>query len=102
MQKVWMKDIESAVCNHWKIEPQALNGNLKSRRRVRPRQMVIYIARSLPRSPCTMLQALGKRYSIHHATVIHSQRCMADLVRTDIEYRALVDSINAQLAGVAQ
>jgi chromosomal replication initiator protein len=90
MQKFSIKDIESAVCARYRIHPVELQGKLRARRRVRPRQVAIYLARELTQAS---LHKLGRRFNIDHTTVLWSQRRIAEFVATDIDYATTIAGI---------
>lgn len=78
--KPTIEQILECVCNHFKIEPEAMVSRSRKRSLYYPRQIAMYLCR---KHTDATLTAIGKAFRRDHASVIHSlaviqKRCAAD------------------------
>jgi hypothetical protein len=86
------KDIESAVCNYFEIEPAQLRGRSNARVPARRRFIAVYLARELTGMS---LPVLGEKLHKDHTTILLAERRARELANTDADFFD-------QLAGVKE
>lgn len=67
---IQIKEIKKLVCQHFNITLKELASRSRKQRIVMARQIGIYLARKY--ADGFTLQAIGKEFNKHHATVMHS------------------------------
>jgi chromosomal replication initiator protein len=88
---VGLDDIKRAIAAHYKISPEALIGRKRTSAIAFPRQIAMYLARMLTNMSLTDIGAgFGKR---DHTTVIHACDKIAEKVKTDRQFKALIDRL---------
>jgi len=92
-------DIKAIVAKHFKIVPEALVGRKRTSAIALPRQVAMYLARMLTNmSLADIGTAFGKR---DHTTVIHGFDKITEKVKSDPEFKALVDRITEDIRRAA-
>jgi chromosomal replication initiator protein len=96
---VSVDDIKAAVAKHFKIAPDALVGRKRTSAIALPRQVAMYLARVLTTmSLADIGSAFGKR---DHTTVIHGFDKIAEKMKSDSDFKALVDRISDDIRQAA-
>jgi len=96
---VSIDDIKAVVAKHFKIVPETLVGRKRTSAIALPRQVAMYLARMLTNmSLADIGTAFGKR---DHTTVIHGFDKITEKVKSDPEFKALVDRITEDIRRAA-
>jgi chromosomal replication initiator protein len=99
MKTVSMEDIKAVVAKHFKLAPEALVGRKRTSAIALPRQVAMYLARMLTNmSLADIGSSLGKR---DHTTVIHGCDKIAEMVKTDADFKTLLDRITQEIKQAA-
>jgi chromosomal replication initiator protein len=99
VKTVSIDDIKAVVAKHFKIVPETLVGRKRTSAIALPRQVGMYLARVLTNmSLADIGTAFGKR---DHTTVIHGFDKIAEKVKSDSEFKALVDRITEDIRQAA-
>jgi chromosomal replication initiator protein len=86
-----IEDVKRAIAAQYKVSPEALVGRKRTSAIAFPRQVAMYLGRMLTNMSLTDIgMSFGKR---DHTTVIHACDKIAEKVRTDTEFRALLDRL---------
>jgi len=94
-RKISIEEIQHAVAHHYKIRVADMKGAKRSRDVARPRQIAMYLARSLTeRSFPEIGRLFGKR---DHTTVLHAVRTVEKLMGEDMGVRGDVDHLRRHL-----
>ena len=94
-----IEDIKTAVAKHFKVPSEALVGRKRTSAIALPRQVAMYLARMLTNLSLADIGAgFGKR---DHTTVIHGCDKVGDMVKSDAEFKALVDRITDEIRHAA-
>lgn len=90
-REVTIERIQKKVSEHFRIKMSDLLGNDRSRSMAVPRQIAMYLCRTLTRHSYPEIGAYfgGK----NHTTVIHSYKKIDQEVETDEQYRKLIDQL---------
>lgn len=86
--------IRDAVGDYFQLSPEELSGKKRSRSVAVPRQIAMYLSRSLTDEP---LQRIGHVYEKDHSTVMHGVEKITDLVEQDERMKGMVEDIIAKL-----
>jgi chromosomal replication initiator protein len=90
-------DIQTAVSRHYRLPVTALLGPDRWRPFSRPRQVAMYLARSMTTAS---LPKIGREFGgRHHTTVLHAQREVERLANEDPAVAADLAALRACLAG---
>ena len=99
VKTVSVEDIKAAIARHFKIAPETLVGRKRTSAIALPRQVAMYLARVLTNmSLADIGAAFGKR---DHTTVIHGFDKIAEKVKSDSEFKALVERISEEIKRAA-
>jgi chromosomal replication initiator protein len=92
-------DIKQVVSKHFKIAPEVLVGRKRTSQIALPRQVAMYIARMLTNMSLADIGAsFGKR---DHTTVIHACDKVGEMLRTDQDFKGVVDRVTQEIKQVA-
>lgn len=95
-QRVFLRDIEKAVCANFKyLTPAILKSPLRSRNVARPRQIAYYLARQLT---AQSFPQIGCRFNRDHSTVLYGARRIAALIESNPKIRNHVETVAGILA----
>ena len=93
---VGMSEIQYAVCGHYQIGLTDLKSTRRERRIARPRQLAMYLAKTL--TPLS-LPDIGRAFGRDHTTVVHAVKTIEDLMIRDRELASDVDLLSRRLKG---
>ena len=93
---VGLSEIQYAVCGHYQITLSDLKSNRRERRIARPRQLAMYLAKTL--TPLS-LPDIGQAFGRDHTTVIHAVRTIENLMCRDSELAGDADLLTRRLKG---
>ena len=93
---IGLSEIQYAICGHYQIAMTDLKSNRRERRIARPRQLAMYLAKTL--TPLS-LPDIGQAFGRDHTTVIHAVRTIEDLMCRDSELAADADLLTRRLKG---
>lgn len=101
LRRITATDIELAVCRHFKITREEIEGQRRSQRVARPRQLAMALTREMTH---LSLPAISNRYGGRdHATCVHAVRRIAELRKSDPvlneDYSLIRSVLNAEAAG---
>ena len=92
-------DIKQVVAKHFKVPPEVLVGRKRTSQIALPRQVAMYITRMLTNMSLADIGAcFGKR---DHTTVIHACDKVGEMLRTDLDFKTLVDRVTQEIKQVA-
>ena len=84
-------EIINAVCQHFNISAEAINGPSRKRELVEARQVSMYMAQKLTKTPTTRIgKIMGGR---DHSTVLHSCAKVEDRLTRDVDFRTELQAI---------
>lgn len=84
-------EIINAVCQHFNISAEAINGPSRKRELVEARQVSMYMAQKLTKTPTTRIgKMMGGR---DHSTVLHSCAKVEDRLTRDVDFRTELQAI---------
>ena len=93
--KVTIENIQTIVCQYFKISKNEMLSSRRSRYLVRPRQTAIYLAKMLTSKS---LPEIGRYFSNRdHTTVIHSVKTIERLRKEDNELNIKIDSLKNKI-----
>ena len=93
------EDIKLVVSRHFKVTPETLIGRRRTSAIALPRQVAMYLARLLTSmSLADIGAAYGKR---DHTTVIHACEKVGEMIRTDPDFKAIVECLTREIKQVA-
>ncbi len=93
--KVTIDNIQTNVCEFFKISKNEMLSSRRSRYLVRPRQTAIYLAKLLTSKS---LPEIGRAFSNRdHTTVIHSVKTIEKLRKEDKELNLNIDSLKSKI-----
>ncbi len=93
--KVTIDDIQTMVCQSFKISKNEMLSSRRSRYLVRPRQTAIYLAKMLTSKS---LPEIGRCFSNRdHTTVIHSVKTIEKLRKQDNELNIKIDNLKNKI-----
>jgi chromosomal replication initiator protein len=94
---ITMVDIKKQVANHFAISVKDLDSCDRSRKFVRPRQIAMYLCKSLTSKSLPDIGSVfgGK----NHATVIHAVKIVEKLMLEDVEFLEQVRAIEDKIPG---
>lgn len=95
MTKPTLQEIDTAVCDRFKLFPGLIRARVKRRSIVRPRQIAMYLARNLTG---LSYPKLGVHFGRDHTTIIVGVRRIAGLVQTNPKVAGYVAELEAILA----
>jgi chromosomal replication initiation ATPase DnaA len=82
---ITLDSIEKSVCDYICITPEELQHKTRKREFVIGRQLCHYLSKKYTK---TSLAIIGKRFgNKDHATVLHSNRTISDLIETDKDFQ---------------
>ena len=88
-------EIIEAVCNEYRVSRNELLSPRQEWRTVRPRQVAIWLAKTLTRHS---LPEIGRQFEDrHHTTILHSVRRIDALKEKDPELAGVLQSLEKQL-----
>ena len=89
-----MEEIQDRVASHYRLTRDEMLSTRRSRAVARPRQIAMYLAKSLtPRS----LPEIGRRFDRDHTTVLHAVRTVERLRSEDGELDTDVRRLTGEL-----
>jgi chromosomal replication initiator protein len=92
-------DIKQVVARHFKVAPEALVGRRRTSQIALPRQVAMYVARMLTNMSLADIGAsFGKR---DHTTVIHACDKVGERVRSNADFKAVVDRVVSEVKQTA-
>ena len=93
--KVNIDQIQTSVCQFFKINKSEMLSARRSRYLVRPRQTAIYLTKILTSKS---LPEIGREFSNRdHTTIIHSVKTIEKLIKEDAELRSSIDNLKNQI-----
>ena len=92
--RILLADIIAAVARAYKMKPKDLRRKSNEREYVEPRQVAIYLARTLTRAT---LPQIGRELGKHHSTIYQSYVAVVARRTQDTEYAAWVDRIATEI-----
>ncbi len=96
-KEVSVNKIVKTVTEHFNVDPEALHSRSRKREIVTARQVAMYFAKKLTKLPLSAIGVqIGKR---DHATVLHADKTVKNLLETDRSFRAHVTEIEKKLQG---
>lgn len=95
--KPTLEQIEAAVCERFKIRPETIHTRCKRRPIVRPRQIAMYLARTLSGIP---YDKIGHYFDRDHTTALVGIRRIALLRETKPKVAGYLNELEAVLAPV--
>jgi len=95
-RKITLKEIQYAVCGHYQIGLTELKSVRRERRIARPRQLAMYLAKTL--TP-TSLPEIGQAFDRDHTTVMHAVKTIENLLIRDKALAADVELLTNRLKG---
>jgi chromosomal replication initiator protein len=94
-KRVNYRQIQKAVCDHFKIRKEDLVGHVRLRMFVRPRQIAMFLIR---RHTQLSFPAIAERFGQRdHTTVMHACKVMADRVASEPSAHQDVVSIESDM-----
>ena len=93
---ITVTEIQYAVCGHYQIGLTDLKSTRRERRIARPRQLAMYLAKTL--TPLS-LPDIGKAFGRDHTTVMHAVKTMEDLLCRDKSLSSDADILSRRLKG---
>lgn len=87
-----------AVCEEWDVRRTDLISSRQTRNLVRPRQVVMYLAKRLT---SRSLPDIGRRIHRDHTTVLYGARCIEAAILADEDLRERVARVESQFAPVS-
>ena len=88
--------ISSAVCDHYSLRPQDLRSRRRSRNVALPRQLAMYLCRSLMKAS---YPHIGELFGRDHSTVIHATTVTERRIKEDTSFQATVERIERTIRG---
>ncbi len=88
--------IKDRVAAHYGISPADLVKRGNSRQISHPRQVAMYLAKRLTKSP---LKTIGKAFGKHHTTVLHSVKKIQNEVQANDTTRSTIEVLMSGLSG---
>ena len=87
--------IVSTVCQHFNVSAEAVNGLSRKRELVEARQITMYMAQKLTKTPATRIGKLvGGR---DHSTVLHSCAKVEERLNKDLDFRSELQQIEKKV-----
>ncbi len=97
-RELTIEDIQRAVCEKFGLSHEELVGRSRARTVARPRQIAMYLSRTLLGAPSTQI---GQRFGgKDHSTVLHAHGRVETLMREDQEVLDMVEDLTSSLRGV--
>lgn len=94
-KKLSVEDIQKTVAEHFKIKVSDLKSKKKHSAIAHPRQIAMFLARKL--TPAS-LPELGQKFGgKDHTTVLHNVKKIESAIVSDLDLRAVVDSLQRNL-----
>ena len=94
-REITVEKIRDTVCQYFNLSVDAISTKSRKREVVQTRQIAMYLSRQMTKSPLSTIGLLiGKR---DHATVLHAEKTVGDLMQIDKSFRAQVDEITKQI-----
>ncbi len=94
-KKLSVEDIQKTVADHFKIKVSDLKSKKKHTAIAHPRQIAMFLARKL--TPAS-LPELGQKFGgKDHTTVLHNVKKIESAIVSDLDLKAVVDSIQRNL-----
>ncbi|MFC1706469.1 chromosomal replication initiator protein DnaA [Planctomycetota bacterium] len=93
--QVSITEIMSHVANHFHLKISDLQGKKRSKSIVLPRQICMYLGRSL--TPCSLEELGGHFGGRDHTTVLYSEGRIRELMKRDPEMRTLLERFAREL-----
>ncbi len=94
-RKVSIAQIQQAVAAHFELTIEQLLSRRRTRNIVRPRQIAMYLSKHM--TTCSLPMIGGRFAGRDHATVIHADKTVAQLISNDPELAADVKAIRRKL-----
>ena len=85
---VTIEIIQRHIAGHYALNPRDLKSKTKSRTIVMPRQIAMYLARTITESS---YPEIGRKFGKHYSTVMHACDKIDERCRKDAEFSALLD-----------
>ena len=94
-REITVEKIRDVVCTYFNLSVDAISTKSRKREVVQTRQIAMYLSRLMTKSPLSTIGSLiGKR---DHATVLHAEKTVGDLMQIDKNLRAQIDEITKQI-----
>lgn len=90
-----IKDIQSAVADHYKIDLEDMLSERRTMDVVRPRQIGMYLAKKLTRRSLPEIARMFKKRD--HTTILHGVRKIERLARNDLLLRCAINDIRRRI-----
>lgn len=96
-KEVSVTRIVKVITEHFNVDPELLHSRSRKREIVTARQVAMYFAKKLTKLPLSAIGIqIGKR---DHATVLHSDKTIKNLMETDRVFHTQIDVIYKKLLG---
>lgn len=89
-----LDQIQKTVCDQFRLDPEVLAAKSRKKEILWARNMTMYLAKNLTQSS---LQTIGTYFSRDHSTVLHSCKCVSDLLKTDRTFKTIFDEVERKL-----
>lgn len=87
--------IQEVVCDHFHLDPDALQAKTRKREVVQARQLAMYFCKNYTKASLSFIGSqIGKK---DHATVLYACKAVADLMETDRKFKIQVEEIQKKL-----
>jgi ATPase involved in DNA replication initiation len=94
-REITVEKIRDVVCSYFNLSVDAISTKSRKREVVQTRQIAMYLSRQMTKSPLSTIGSLiGKR---DHATVLHAEKTVGDLMQIDKNLRTQIDEITKQI-----
>ncbi len=94
-KEVTVERICQVVCAHFKLEPEQLNSQKRTREIALARQAAMYLCKKYTKMPLSAIgSAIGKK---NHATVLHAVKTINNLLETDKDFRLQMEEIERKI-----
>jgi chromosomal replication initiator protein len=91
--------IQDVVCEHFRVTREDMLSPRRSQEITRPRQIAMYLARVMLD---VSSKQIGDRFRRDHTTVLHAEKKVDEMIRSDHEVHGLVERLSATIRqGVA-
>lgn len=91
---ITIEDIKNEICNVWGVSQDVFESHSRKIEDVRPRQIFAYMVRHYTKKT---LSEIGREIGNKHASIMHSINQVQNLIDTDADFKAKIESIQKRL-----
>ena len=93
-EKISINTIQQTVADYYELPHQDLVGSKRPRSIAFPRQIAMYLCRSLTHES---LPSIGEAFDRNHATVLHAYRLIEEKIKRDSSLRQTISTLRKKI-----